>query len=202
MCIRDRLKKEFMNKANIKLGSKKILLSVGRLIERKGFHWFVDEVIPPLIEDYKDFIYVIAGAGPMQKYIEDIIHKKNLYNWVILLGKIDDELLGLLYNISDIFIMPNIPVEGDIEGFGVVALEASSCKLPVIASNLEGIRDALLDGEIGDLILPLDPLNFSKAILNLLESDNLRKKIGEKARELVLDNFVSVSYTHLTLPTN
>jgi glycosyltransferase involved in cell wall biosynthesis len=186
-----KLSEEFTRKVGFKVGNNKnILLSVCRLIERKGIHWFVDKVIPLLIDDYRDFVYIVVGNGFMRKRIENIIDEKNLHDWVILLGSVDDELLRLLYNISDIFVMPNIPVKGDIEGFGVVALEASSCKLPVIASDLEGIKDALLDGKIGSLVDSLDALKFSRRIIEFLKNDNLRESVGEEARRLVIDNFI------------
>jgi len=186
---RERLKEDLIKKYGVNIGNKKILFSVCRLIERKGIHWFVDKVIPLIADDYRDFIYVVVGDGHMRRHIENIIHKRNLYDRVMLLGKVDDGLLALLYNISDIFVMPNIPVQGDIEGFGVVALEAASCKIPVIASNLEGIKDALLDGDIGILVSPLNSEGFRKEILHLLSDDNFRKELGEKARMLVLNHF-------------
>lgn len=186
---RERLKEDLIKKYGVNIGNKKILFSACRLIERKGIHWFVDKVIPLIADDYRDFIYVVVGDGPMRRHIENIIHKRNLYDRVMLLGKVDDGLLALLYNISDIFVMPNIPVQGDIEGFGVVALEAASCKIPVIASNLEGIKDALLDGDIGILVSPLNSEGFRKEILHLLSDDNFRKELGDKARMLVLNHF-------------
>ncbi|MDP8233397.1 MAG: glycosyltransferase family 4 protein [Candidatus Saelkia tenebricola] len=183
------LRKEFTAKFDLDLKNKKILLSVSRLIERKGIHWFVDNVIPILKCSSKDFIYFVAGDGVLYEQIKKIISKKGLSNWVVLLGGVDDDLLMMLYNISDVLIMPNIPVAGDIEGFGVVALEASSCKIPVIASDLEGIKDVLLNGDMGTLVKPFDESDFKTQILNMLRDDIARKKYGEKVRNLVLDNF-------------
>jgi glycosyltransferase involved in cell wall biosynthesis len=187
---KEKLKEKFMEETGIKVGNKKILLSVCRLIERKGIHWFVDRVIPLLIDDYRDFVYIVAGDGPMCRHIKHIIHKKKLHNWVILLGRIHNGLLKLLYNISDIFIMPNIPVAGDIEGFGVVVLEAASCKLPIVASNLEGIRDVLLDGEVGILVPSSNPCAFREKILALLSKDYLCREVGERERDLAIKYFM------------
>jgi glycosyltransferase involved in cell wall biosynthesis len=187
---KEKLKKKVIDDFELKIiDNKKILFSVCRLIERKGIHWFVEKVIPLLIDEFGDFIYIVAGDGPMRRYVEDIIHKKNLHNWVMLLGKIKDDSLKIFYNISDIFVMPNIPIKGDMEGFGVVALEASSCKLPVVASNLEGIRDVLLDGDMGILIPPLDEESFKKEIIKLLNNDHLRREYGRRARKLAIENF-------------
>ncbi|OPX28219.1 MAG: hypothetical protein B1H08_06305 [Candidatus Omnitrophica bacterium 4484_171] len=183
------LKNRFKEKSRLDIQHKKVLVSVGRLIERKGVHWFIDKVIPLLLEEYKDFIYVVVGDGPTRGKIESIIQERKLSGWIKLLGRIDDGFLKIVYNIADIFIMPNIPVKGDLEGFGIVALEAVSCKVPVIASDLEGIKDALLDGAAGSPISPLDAEGFKNEILKLLNDDGLRQEWGEKARKTVEDNF-------------
>lgn len=184
---RTELKEKLINKFKFNLSDKKILFSAGRLVERKGIHWFIDRVMPILIEDYREFIYIIAGDGPMRRHIEDIILKKNLKRWVMFLGKVDDELLRLLYNISDIFIMPNISVEGDMEGFGIVALEAASCKIPVVASNLEGIKDAIVDKENGYLIPPGDANAYFDKIKSILLKDD--KKFKERVRTFTKENY-------------
>jgi len=182
--------RKFAERSGLKIENRKILLSVCRLVERKGIHWFVDNVISYLLDDYKDFIYIIVGDGPLQRDIINIIQKKKLSERVVLLGRIDDELLKFTYNISDVLIMPNISVEGDMEGLGIVALEASSCNLPVVGSDLEGIIDVLLEGEMGILVPSLDAKEFKRKVLHLLSNDNFRCDIGKKARNLALKNFL------------
>lgn len=183
--LRRRFKKEF----GIEIGDKMILLSVGRLVPRKGIHWFVENVISTLLSKCENFIYLIVGEGPMRRQIQEVVREKGMDKWVFLLGKLSDDQLRLVYNIADIFIMPNIPLEGDLEGFGIVCLEAASCKLPIIASNLEGIKDATLNGKIGILVPPLNVDAFVKEILSLMEDGALRKELGERARSLVLSEF-------------
>ena len=96
----------------------------------------------------------------------------------MLLGAVEDEELIAVYNVADIFVMPNIPVAGDHEGFGIVILEAASCSLPVVAARLEGISDAMRDGEVGDLIAPGDAAGFTRAIVELLADDESRWQRG------------------------
>lgn len=171
-------------KLNMNLENKKILLSVGRLIERKGFQWFSKEVVPKLLEKRGgDILYLIVGEGPFKWKIKEIIKTKNLEDHVYLLGKVDDKTLKLLYHASDLFVMPNIHVEGDMEGFGIVALEATSCELTVVASNLEGIKDAIIEGENGFLVEPYDADGYVAVILRLLEDDEKREEFGKKAGE-------------------
>ena len=180
-------RQEIFNQLNIS-DDKKILLSVGRLVERKGFHWFVENVIPKLLEVRDDFVYLIVGDGPYRKEIEEIIDKKNLKKHVILLGKVDDQMLSTLYNIADIFIMPNIPVEGDMEGFGVVILEATVHGVPVVASNLEGIKDAVINGKTGVLVEPLNTQKFVEEIVKMMERIKKRKEKRE-IKNIVIEKY-------------
>lgn len=151
---------------------KKILLSVGRLIERKGFHWFVAEVLPRLLSHRKDIVYLLAGQGPMERQLRSLIRNQGLSDTVIMPGGIPDRKdLALFYNAADVFIMPNIHVSGNPEGFGIVTLEAASCGVPVVASRVDGIPDAVAHGKNGLLIeLGNGPL-FAQAISSLLDPD-------------------------------
>lgn len=155
------LRLRVFNKFKITEQNQKILLSVGRLVKRKGIVWFLNQVLPKLNSRY---LYFISGDGPEKNNIQKIITQKKLQKRVFLLGKTDSETLKLLYNSADIFVMPNIKVKGDIEGFGIVALEAASCGLPVIASNIEGIKDAVLEGKTGFLIEEKNSFKFIEAI--------------------------------------
>lgn len=152
---------------------KKFLLTIGRLVERKGHRWFIQNVMPSLPSKY---IYLIAGDGPEKDIIGQEISKKNLESRVFLLGKISDEFKKDLYNTADIFIMPNISIKGDMEGFGIVSIEAGSVGLPTIASNIEGIKDAVLSGKTGWLVEEKDANSFIDKISN----NNLRKDIVQK----------------------
>lgn len=174
------------NEISVPLKNKKILLSVGRLIERKGIHWFIQNVVTNFVKRRKDFIYLVAGEGPYRKIVESIIKENNLNSYVHLLGEISDEMLKLLYNASDILVMPNIPVAGDMEGFGLVALESSSCGLPIVASDIEGVKDAVRNGKNGFRVKSLDTQGFLEIIEDLLYSEERRKQLRESARQFSL----------------
>jgi phosphatidyl-myo-inositol dimannoside synthase len=162
-----------------------LLLSVGRHQERKGFHWFVDEVMPRL-EDR--FVYLLAGEGPMTAEIRERVARRRLERRVRMLGKVAESLLAELYRGSDLFIMPNLAVQGDIEGFGVVMLEAGATGLPVIAADLEGIRDVVVPGVNGSLIPSGDAEAFAREIRRY-ESPALRQEAGIRAAEYVCTTF-------------
>jgi phosphatidylinositol alpha-1,6-mannosyltransferase len=166
----------------------KVLLTVGRLIKRKGIIWFIDSVMPMLPSD---IFYIIAGDGPERKDIHNTINNNSLQDRTICLGTVTDREKEILYSTADLFIQPNIHVSGDIEGFGIVVLEAASYGLPVIASNLEGLKDAIKDGENGILVQEKDALLFRNQIESLLHNDEQRKQLSIQAREYVANHFDS-----------
>ena len=130
------------------LQDKKVLVTVGRLIQRKGVCWFLENVFLALNDQY---VYLIVGSGPDRVKIKKIIYDLHLSAKVFLLGNTLAEELKIIYNTADFLVMPNILVEGDMEGFGIVAIEAGSAGLPVIAADREGIRDVVIDGRTGKL---------------------------------------------------
>ena len=185
---KEELRRILSEELRINLQDKKILLSVGRLVKRKGFDWFISEVFARTLRFEKDVLYLIAGEGQLRDKIEKNIKKNDLGGKVFLLGEVSHETLKLLYNASDLFIMPNIPVARDIEGFGLVVLEAGSTGLPVIGSRLEGIKDALKG--MGDefLVETYDTEGFVRVIMRLLK-DNKKGEIGVRLRESILENY-------------
>jgi glycosyltransferase involved in cell wall biosynthesis len=158
-----REKSEVISKFDVSIEGKKILLTVGRLVKRKGHYWFIANVLKNLPVDY---IYLIAGVGPEQDSLIELIRELDLTKRVYLLGRVSDEEKNCLYQISDIFVMPNISVKNDQEGFGIVLLEAGRYGLPTIASNIEGIRDAVIDRKTGFLVEEKNAQDFLNAIMN------------------------------------
>lgn len=181
-------KNELKEKLKIDLAEKEILLSVGRLVERKGFHWFLSEVFPISLKKHNNLVYLIVGKGVMANEIKRIVKEKNLEENVFLLGEIENEFLKKVFACSDIFVMPNIKVKGDMEGFGIVAIEAASYGLPIIASNLEGIGDAIKNRENGILIEEENKEEYQKKLLDLLKNKEKRQNLGEKAKAYTENN--------------
>jgi len=163
-----------------------ILCSVGRLVPRKGVEWFVSQVMPLLPDDV---VYLVAGEGPDRARIEAAIAANNLRSRVSLAGSISDAELENLYYGSDLFVMPNVPVANDMEGFGLVMLEAGLCGLPTIASRLEGITDVISEGENGHLVPSLDADAFRSVILRYYSDPSLLADASSRAREFTLSRF-------------
>lgn len=153
----------------------KILLTVGRLVKRKGHSWFISNVIKNLPDKY---IYIIAGSGPELPELKKLIQEMSLSKRVFLLGNVSEDEKNCLYQISNLFIMPNISVKNDQEGFGIVVLEAGRQGLPVIASNLEGISDAVINGTTGQLIAEGNSEGFINSITNpAIDVENLKNAL-------------------------
>jgi glycosyltransferase involved in cell wall biosynthesis len=163
----------------------KIIHTNGRLVRRKGVLWFIDNVLPKLAAA-QPVLYLVSGKGKDQEVIEAAIKEHGLQNNVRLLGRIPNNLLHSLYNAADVFVMPNVPVKNDMEGFGLVGLEAASCGTMVVASKLEGIQDAIIDGKNGVLVNPLDVAGYVSAVTQELHKPSLTRKA---VREYTLQNY-------------
>ena len=163
-----------------------VLLTLGRLAKRKGVAWFVREVLPLLPENV---IYLVAGSGPEADHIRSAIHESGMEGRVKLLGRVSDRERLVLLRTAHLFIQPNIPVEHDIEGFGIALIEAASEGLPVVASRLEGLAEAITDGENGRLVTPRDPDSFRDAILSLTEDDDARREFGRRAQAFTREHY-------------
>ena len=158
------------------LGGKKVLLTVGRLVKRKGVGWFVENVLPRLDQSY---VYVVVGTGPEYSAIQDVVRRKQLGGRIVLAGRQPDRIRNCLLNLADAFIMPNVSIPGDVEGFGIAALEAGACGLPVIAADIQGIRDAVIDGVTGYLVGERDVEGFLSRIQGLdLDRCRVRSEVA------------------------
>ena len=167
-----------------------LLASVGRHVKRKGFVWFIDNVLPTLPEHVS---YWLAGEGPEDEEIRSVISRHGLQDRIHLLGRVSDELLAALYRGADLFVMPNIRVPGDMEGFGVVLLEAALNGMPAVAAGIEGILDVVADGQNGVLVESGNAAAFREAIA-AFDSDRARlTDLSRSAREYTSRNFAWAS---------
>lgn len=166
-------------------GQRIVLLTIGRLVKRKGVAWFIHEVLPKLPEH---FHYAVAGAGPEEAAIREAITLSHMEKRVSFLGRVSTEDKDTLIANSDIFVQPNIPVVGDMEGFGIAVIEASAAGLPVVASRLEGLQDAIADGENGLLVTPEKPEEFVRA-LQSLENRDAQHSLSERGKHFTREHF-------------
>lgn len=175
------------------LAGKNILLSVGRLVERKGFDKVI-EALPEIAGAVENLVYVIVGEGPDrqrlgQKITKSQNHKnikikdrENNNPKIIFTGEVsEDEKLTWL-ELCDVFIMPARESRDDVEGFGIVYLEAGMADKPVVAGKSGGASEAVVDGQTGILIDPERTEEVAGAVIKLLKDGELRKEMGENGR--------------------
>lgn len=170
------------------LAGKLILLTVGRLVKRKGVD-MVLKSLPKVLPEIPNLFYVILGAGPELKDIEDCISELKLEKNVLIINQADDEEKNVWYTMCDIFIMPARNINGDFEGFGIVYLEANLAGKPVIAGRSGGVRDAVIDGENGLLVDPENTDEIARVIIKLGKDQKLRKELGERGKKRALKKF-------------
>lgn len=168
----------------VSLEGKKLLLTVGRLIKRKGHSWFIDKVFP-LVES--DVIYLVIGDGAERDAVARSARSSEGVDDIILAGRQPDAVLEMAYAAADLFIMPNVKVPGDMEGFGVVVLEANIRNTPAIASDLEGIKDVIGQGENGYRIAPQDARAFAQKIDHVLRTE--LEPLSQRCRTYVQSRF-------------
>lgn len=161
-----------------------LLLTVGRQVKRKGHSWFISEVLPRIRSNVN---YLVIGDGPEFEAISEACRSSEVGDRVTLAGRQSDEVLKIAYAGADLFVMPNVPVEGDMEGFGVVLLEANQSGMPAVASDLEGIRDVIQPGVNGYRIPHSNPALFAKKIDEVLEKE--LKELSQSSKKFVLDKF-------------
>ena len=166
-------------KQSLGLEDKRILLSVGRLIPRKGLPTYIEEAFAKLAGENTDIVLLVAGtepssalnkpAGSVLEKINNAVAEFDLAEQVQLLGHVSEDEIATLYSAADAFVFPLVDTPGDVEGFGMVAIEAASYGSPTVAFNCGGVSDAVIDGENGVLVPPGDYTSFNDATLQLLE---------------------------------
>jgi phosphatidylinositol alpha-1,6-mannosyltransferase len=166
-----------------------VLLSVGRLVARKGFD-AVLESIAALIHDRPHLRYVLLGDGPERQRLEERAATLGIADRVLMLGRADDAMKWAAYERCDVFVMPNRLLGGtDWEGFGIVFVEAARAGRAVVAGNTGGVADAVTHGETGLLVDAEDPAALTAALQKLLEDEGLRRRMGDAARRRAHEAF-------------
>jgi phosphatidylinositol alpha-1,6-mannosyltransferase len=216
----------FLDQYGSILGGKKTLILMGRPVLRKGFSWFLNAVFPQLPADFQVLIIgPFRETRPFSAYLLDclptdfrkqielmfgmpsdedrlriVLKSPELQGRVRHLGRLPFTDIMQIMSASHAFLMPNIPVQGDMEGFGLVCIEANLRGLPVFASNLEGITDAVQDQKNGWLLAANDSAAWLNALDVLKQDPEFVRHFGVQARQYVLENFgwekMTAAYFH------
>ena len=130
---------------------KRVLLTVGRLQRRKGQDFLIKSM-PALLKEFPDLFYAVVGRGECYDELISLVDQHKLHDNVCVYPDMDDEALIKCYQQCDIFILPNRTIDNDIEGFGMVLVEAQVCGKPVIAGDSGGTRETMNIGKTGHII--------------------------------------------------
>jgi len=170
--------------------SARVILTVGRLVSRKG-HDLMILALPMVLKEHPDTCYLIVGSGPAKSAIEELSSQIGIRDRVIFLENVEDANLPRIYNLCDLFVMPSrADLNGcDVEGFGIVFLEANACGKPVIAGRSGGIADAVLEGRTGLLVSPDSPEALAEAVCRVLGNKEYAKRLGQQGRQRAVREF-------------
>lgn len=179
----------------------RMILSVARLVRRKGIDTVIKS-LPHILEKFPDAHYVIIGDGEDREYLTRLAQKttfidrelnaeRNLVDAgkISFLGAVELSKLHEYYQSCEVFVLPVREVEDDIEGFGVVFLEANLFNKPVVAGASGGAVEAVIDQETGILVDPKSSWEVAQATVSLLRSKELRERLGRQGRLRVLQRF-------------
>ncbi len=167
-----------------KIEGRKVILTLGRLDDYKG-HDTVIRALPQVLAAVPQAVYLIVGRGPERIRLEQIVREVGVADKVIFAGYVPDDELVAYYNACDLFVLVSRQDEKDVEGFGLVYLEANACGKPVIGGDIGGVRDAIIHGETGLLVNPYDQDAIAQAIIHLLCAPDEAQRLGCKGRQRV-----------------
>ncbi len=169
--------------------SGRLVFSLGRMIERKGFKYLVD-AMSIVVREFPDAKLTIAGGGPLRDQLIEQVKTLGLENSVFLPGKVPSATLNELFTNADIFVLPAIvDKNGDTEGLGVVLVEAMTYKLPVIASNVGGIPDVIIPKVSGVLVEEKNVQSLAHAIIDFMRNPDTMKLVGDMGFSFISKEF-------------
>jgi phosphatidylinositol alpha-1,6-mannosyltransferase len=169
-------------------GDRRVVLTVGRLQKRKG-HDRMIRAIAAIRNAIPEVLYVIVGDGEEHEALSQLVAQTGLSGNVRFAGELDDESLVECYQQCDLFVLPNRQVGRDIEGFGMVLLEAQACGRPVLAGASGGTRETMRIPTTGRVV-PCDrPDELAAEVVDLLSDRDRLEQMGEAARQWVVDHF-------------
>jgi phosphatidylinositol alpha-1,6-mannosyltransferase len=173
-----------------RLQNRRVIVSVGRLVHRKGQDKLI-EAMPMILKSYPDTVLLLVGQGPIKSMLEKLIRHHGLENNVIFTGRIQFADLPKYIQLGEIFAMPSRDrfFGLEVEGLGIVYLEASACGVPVIVGKSGGAPDAVIENKTGLTVDGTNPREIAEAVCKLLSDKELAKQMGDEGRNWVVENW-------------
>jgi len=183
-----RKSEELLDQLNLR--GKKVIVCVGRLVHRKGQDRLI-EALPHILREVPNAILLFVGEGPRRKALEVLINKYRVGESVRFVGRVQYADLPTYLRLGDIFAMPSRSrfFGLEVEGLGIVYLEASAVGLPVIGGASGGAPDAVLDGETGLVVDGTNPSAIADAAIRLLQNPESSAAMGRRGREWAVENW-------------
>jgi phosphatidylinositol alpha-1,6-mannosyltransferase len=177
-------------RAELGLTNKKVIVSVGRLVHRKGQDHLI-ESMPAILKVHPDAHLLLVGKGPYLEHLAKLVVKNELQDSVSFIGRIQYAELPAYICCGDIFAMPSRSrlMGLEVEGLGIVYLEASACGLPVIAGKSGGAPDAVIDGTTGLVVDGTNNDEIAKAAIALLSDPSKAQQMGAAGRQWIIDEW-------------
>lgn len=177
-------------RARFGISDQKIILTCGRLVPRKNQEMII-KAMPNIIKRVPRAVYYIIGSGPTEEKLKLLIRNLNLQDRIKIFSRVSNKDLNFYYNLADIFVLVSkeIKEKKDIEGFGLVYLEANACKKPVVAGNTGGVAEAVLDAQNGYLVNPASISDVTAKIVKLLRDQRLNQEMGNFGYQRVVKDF-------------
>ena len=177
-------------RAELGLENQSVIISVGRLVHRKGQDKLI-VALPKIKAMVPNVHLVLVGIGPHQKYLEKLAQKLQISDCITFIGRINYAELPRYICLGDIFAMPSRSrfFGLEVEGLGIVYLEASACGLPVVGGMSGGAPDAVLAGETGVVVDGTNPDEIATACIELLNNPELCALMGSNGREWIIENW-------------
>lgn len=166
-----------------------LLLSVGRHQTRKGHDLMIQAVAQLTHQQHRSLRYIIVGDGPDRAKLETLVDRCGVRDYVTFTGEVAADLLPQYFAACDIFVLPNRVEQSDVEGFGIVFLEAAASGKPAVGGNSGGVPEALANGISGLLVSGTDVEELAATIARLMDSESLRRSLGEAGRARVVREF-------------
>ena len=172
------------------LADKKVIVSVGSLVHRKGQDHLI-EAMPEILKNVPRAHLLLVGEGPYREHLQNLVHQLKLESSVTFIGRIQYQDLPMYICVGDIFAMPSRSrlMGLEVEGLGIVYLEASSCGLPVLAGASGGAPDAVIQNETGLVVSGTDNKQIASAAVALLTNLEASQKMGTVGRQWIVDNW-------------
>lgn len=170
--------------------SQPLIVCISRLVRRKGQDMLIRSM-PKVLERHPDTKLLIVGVGSLERELEKLAERLGVADQVIFAGKVSFEDLPAYYNAASVFAMP-ARTRGrglDVEGLGIVYLEAQACGVPVIAGNSGGAPETVIDGETGIVVDGSSERSVATGLVEILDNPERAAAMGARGREHVVQSW-------------